>query len=39
MKGYAFVDIEVLQTKKQLQYWMQLALEYNTIARPSKRKK
>jgi TfoX/Sxy family transcriptional regulator of competence genes len=39
MKGFVFVDKEVLQTKKQLHYWIDLALEYNKIARPSKKKK
>ena len=39
MKGYVFVDDEVLKTKKQLEYWMNLALEYNKIAKPSKKKK
>ena len=37
MKGYVFVDIEVLTTKKKLDYWMQLALEYNAIAKASKK--
>jgi TfoX/Sxy family transcriptional regulator of competence genes len=39
MKGYVFVDKDVLKTKKQLQYWINLALEYNKIAKPSKKKK
>jgi TfoX/Sxy family transcriptional regulator of competence genes len=39
MKGYVFVDKDVLTTKKQLQYWINLALEYNKIAKPSKKKK
>ncbi|MGC4100653.1 TfoX/Sxy family protein [Ferruginibacter sp.] len=39
MKGYVFVDIAALQTKKKLEYWMTLALEYNKIAKPSKKKK
>ena len=38
MKGYVFVDIDVLKTKKQLDYWLQLALEYNKIAKASKKK-
>ncbi|MES2649086.1 MAG: TfoX/Sxy family protein [Bacteroidota bacterium] len=37
MKGYAFVDIAVLQTKKQLSYWIDLALDYNKIAKSSKK--
>jgi TfoX/Sxy family transcriptional regulator of competence genes len=39
MKGYAFVDIEALDTKKKLEYWIQLALDYNKIAKASKKKK
>ncbi len=39
MKGFVFVDTDVLQTKKQLEYWVNLALEYNKIAKPSRKKK
>ena len=39
MKGYVFVDIDALNTKKKLEYWMNLALEYNKIAKASKKKK
>ncbi len=39
MKGFAFVDKAVLSTKKQLSYWIGLALEYNKIAKVSKKKK
>ena len=39
MKGYVFVDTDVLSTRKQLQYWIGLALEYNKIAKASKKKK
>ena len=38
MKGFVFVDAAVLKTKKQLDYWMKLALEYNIIAKASKKK-
>lgn len=38
MKGYVFVDIEVVKTKRQLNYWLQLALEYNPKAKASKKK-
>ena len=38
MKGYVFVDADVLSTKKKLDYWVQLALEYNKIAKASKKK-
>lgn len=39
MKGYAFVDIEALNTKKKLEYWINIALDYNKIAKASKPKK
>jgi TfoX/Sxy family transcriptional regulator of competence genes len=39
MKGYVFVDIAVLNTQKKLAYWINLALEYNKIAKSSKKKK
>jgi TfoX/Sxy family transcriptional regulator of competence genes len=39
MKGFVFVDKDVLRAKKQLQYWVGLALEYNKMAKPSKKKK
>ena len=39
MKGYVFVDIDALNTKKKLEYWLNLALQYNTIAKSSKKKK
>lgn len=38
MKGYVFVDNDALNTKKKLEYWMDLALEYNKIAKASKKK-
>lgn len=39
MKGYVFVDQEALATKKQLAWWIKLALDYNKIAKPAKKKK
>lgn len=33
MKGFAFVEADVLNTKNKLAYWIKLALEYNKIAR------
>ncbi|MBS1932715.1 MAG: TfoX/Sxy family protein [Bacteroidetes bacterium] len=39
MRGFAFVDIEVLNTKKKLEFWIGLALEYNAKAKASKKKK
>jgi TfoX/Sxy family transcriptional regulator of competence genes len=38
MKGYVFVDADVLNTKKKLEYWIKLALEFNKIAKASKKK-
>jgi TfoX/Sxy family transcriptional regulator of competence genes len=38
MKGYVFVDIEALNTRKKLEYWVELALAYNKIAKASKKK-
>jgi TfoX/Sxy family transcriptional regulator of competence genes len=37
MKGLVFVDKDVLNTKKKLEYWIGLALEYNKIAKASKK--
>lgn len=37
MKGYVFVDAGVLTTNKKLEYWVKLALEYNKIAKASKK--
>ena len=37
MKGFVFVNEEVLTTTKKLEYWVQLALEYNKIAKSSKK--
>ena len=39
IKGYYFISHDVLKTKKQLDYWVQLALDYNKIAKSSKKKK
>ena len=39
MKGFVFVSDNAVKTKKQLEYWVKLALEYNKIAKPSKKKK
>ncbi len=38
MKGYVFVDADVLNTEKKLEYWVKLALEYNKIAKAGKKK-
>lgn len=38
MRGFVFVDAVVVTTKKKLDYWVQLALEYNKVAKVSKKK-
>jgi TfoX/Sxy family transcriptional regulator of competence genes len=38
MKGYVFVDTDVLSTKKKLDFWIQLALAYNKKAKASMKK-
>lgn len=38
MKGYVFVDIDALNTKKKLEYWIGLALDYNKTAKASRKK-
>ena len=37
MKGYVFVDIDALADDEQLEYWIALALEFNKLAKPSKK--
>lgn len=39
MIGYVFVTEDVLNTKKQLAYWIKLALDFNPKAKSSKNKK
>ena len=39
MKGFVFVDADVLNTKKELEYWIALALDFNKRAKASKKKK
>lgn len=39
MKGFAFVEIEALQSDKDLEYWVALALDFNSRAKPSKKRK
>lgn len=39
MKGFLFVDNNVLSTKAKLAYWIGLALAYNKKAKPSKTKR
>jgi len=37
MKGYVFVDPEGVDMDKDLEYWINLALEYNPLAKSSKK--
>ena len=39
MKGFVFVDPEGTRTKKDLEYWIKLALDFNKRAKSSKKKK
>jgi len=38
MEGFLFIEPEVLDTVKQFQYWIGLALEYNKTAKASRKK-
>ena len=38
MKGYVFVDQDVLQNKTELDFWVQLCLDFNPFAKSSKKK-
>jgi TfoX/Sxy family transcriptional regulator of competence genes len=38
MKGYVFVNLEAINTQKKLEYWVELALDFNKIAKSSKSK-
>ncbi|MEP7144461.1 MAG: TfoX/Sxy family protein [Ferruginibacter sp.] len=39
MKGFVLVEEAELTTKKKLEYWLKLALDYNPIAKAAKKKK
>jgi TfoX/Sxy family transcriptional regulator of competence genes len=39
MRGFVFVNEEAITTRKKLEYWVGLALEFNKIAKSSKKKK
>jgi TfoX/Sxy family transcriptional regulator of competence genes len=38
MRGFVFVDSSELSTQKKLNYWVQLALDFNKVAKASKKK-
>lgn len=37
--AYMCVDETAVKTKKQLEYWVNLSLDYNKVAKPSKKKR
>jgi TfoX/Sxy family transcriptional regulator of competence genes len=37
MRGFVFVNEGVLKTKKQLEYWVKLGVDYNQFAKSSKK--
>lgn len=39
MKGYVFIDMDAIDTDEDLEYWIQLCLNFNPLAKSSKRKK
>jgi hypothetical protein len=39
MKGFVFVNLEGIDEDADLQYWLQLCLDYNPRARASRRRK
>ena len=39
MKGYVYVSDEGMKKKKDLEYWVGLCLEFNSKAKPAKKKK
>lgn len=39
MKGFIFLTDEAIDLDKDLQYWLQLALDFNPLAKASKKKK
>jgi len=39
MNGYVFIDPEGVDMDEDLEYWVQLCLDYNPLAKSSKKKK
>ncbi|WP_422079571.1 TfoX/Sxy family protein [Ulvibacterium sp.] len=39
MKGYVYISAEGIDTDKELDYWIQLCLDFNPLAKSSKKKK
>jgi len=38
MRGYIFVSEEGMKTKKDFEYWLNLCLEFNSVAKATKKK-
>ncbi|WP_244309942.1 hypothetical protein [Leptospira mtsangambouensis] len=38
MKGFVYVKEEDIKTKKEIEYWIQLSLDYNKKSPPAKKK-
>lgn len=38
LNGYIHVREDVIQSKKELQRWIELVLDYNAVAKPAKKK-
>lgn len=39
MVGYVLIEPEVIDLGEDLEYWVQLSLDYNPLAKSSKKKK
>lgn len=39
LKGFVFVEPDAIDMEKDLEYWVQLCLDYNPFAKSSKKKK
>jgi TfoX/Sxy family transcriptional regulator of competence genes len=39
MKGYVYVSPEAIKSKKEFDFWIKLCLDFNVIAKSSKKKK
>jgi hypothetical protein len=39
MKGWVMIDYTGMKTRKELDYWISLALDYNAKAKSGKKKK
>jgi hypothetical protein len=39
MKGFVFIDAEVIDREDDLEHWIQLCLDFNPLAKSYKKKK